>query len=92
MDTQCTANKIRDELNRLHNIIDDCAHEAFSLENLFQTAIQLADSKSTRLGRSGYYTILIYLMTILHTYLFMTIYYLHPVVMLHLLIYHLQYI
>uniref|UniRef100_A0A914ZXK6 Uncharacterized protein n=1 Tax=Parascaris univalens TaxID=6257 RepID=A0A914ZXK6_PARUN len=54
MDKQSTANKIRDELKRLHNIIDDCAHDAFSLENLFQTAIQLADSKSARLGRSGF--------------------------------------
>ncbi|KHN79745.1 hypothetical protein Tcan_16835 [Toxocara canis] len=54
LDLQCTPKKVRDELDRLHHIIEECAQEAFTLEDLFQEAIKLADIKSAKLGRTGF--------------------------------------
>ncbi|VDK59424.1 unnamed protein product [Anisakis simplex] len=54
LSVQCEPDKIRDETKRLHATIDDCAQEAFILEDRFQMAIKLTDSTSAKLGRSGF--------------------------------------
>ncbi|VDM42730.1 unnamed protein product [Toxocara canis] len=59
LDLQCTPKKVRDELDRLHHIIEECAQEAFTLEDLFQEAIKLADIKSAKLGRTGCLSLLL---------------------------------